>query len=148
MSILIFAFSHTIAELVAKDLIYGEKIFLDSTERAVNDFVQHTNFADYDYALGMGMYSGKDKNEIRIETSCTNQFRRQKDDLKKLEIPYYFHSASGIKLAKGIANSYCNLVSYKILSKSPDARYTFLHIPKSFDSSRAARIIEEQLATL
>lgn len=27
------------------------------------------------YILGLGVYSGKDQDKIRIETKCTNQFR-------------------------------------------------------------------------
>lgn len=149
MSLLIFAFRYTIAEKVAEGLkISARKIWLDSTEQAITTFTTETHFSDYDYILGMGMYSGRDKGALRIETTCSSQFRGSKTNLQMLTIPYFLHSAPGIKLAKGIGNSYCNLVSYQLLSRSSHPNYTFIHIPKHFDPPHAADMLEWQLQHL
>lgn len=146
MKLLVFAFRYTVAEKVMESLAMpADKVLIDSTEASIYDFISNINFAPYDYILGMGMYNGRDKTALRIETVCTNQFRHQNGDLKLVKIPCYLQPSIDIKLTKGIGNSYCNLVSYQLLLNHPQSRYTFLHIPKTFEPAYAARCIDKQM---
>ncbi len=88
--------------------------------------------------LGLGRYSGKDQDQIRIERICTNKFRNKTIDgnpLTQLSINYWIKPNQQMKLAQGIGNSWCNLVSFKIMSTINAgllrSQYTFLHIPKN-----------------
>lgn len=147
--LLILAFQDTVAEKVARVLTApADKVYLESSQERLESLVTNTNFAKYDYILALGEYTGRDKDTIRIETECSSQFRNDKQDLRKLTIPYFFKSEPPFRLANGIGNSWCNLVSYQILSRVLDARTTFLHIPKTFNIERAVRAIDSQLSRL
>jgi pyrrolidone-carboxylate peptidase len=108
-----------------------------------------------DYILGMGIYSGKDQDAIRIETVTTNKFRN--DPIEKdvaddhLKINYFLKPTDhDVKLASGMGNSWCNLISWKIMrlimNKKLASQYSFLHIPKTFSSYRTIKIIKRMLA--
>ncbi len=103
------------------------------------------------HILGLGRYSGRDRSQIRIETKCTNKFRNNVlgQELKSLEIPYFITPDENFKLAIGIGNSFCNLISYKITefirTSDIDTKYIFLHIPEGYDISTAARLINRKL---
>lgn len=149
MKILIFAFKGTIAESVANLLTdQSDIIIIKSTISDIEKFIQETDFSHYDYILWMGMYGGRDKDALRIETVCSNQFRNSKAKIITKPIPYFLQPSDGIKFAKGIGNSWCNLVSYKLVTSYHDKPYTFLHIPRSFDADRAAKIVSSQLKRL
>lgn len=71
-----------------------------------------------DYVLGLGSYSGVDQDKVRIETICTNQFRNNLIDSntpQKMEINPFLQPTNKMKYASAIGNSYCNLVSWKIM---------------------------------
>lgn len=87
--------------------------------------------------LGMGIYSGRDKDKIRIETICTNKFKRgflDIDEKVELTIPNFLTEDDKFKLAKGMGNSYCNFSAYKITKfikgNKLDTKFSFLHVPK------------------
>lgn len=91
-----------------------------------------------EYVLGLGSYSGTDQDKVRVETICTNKFRNdlvEGDKYKQIEIELFIKPAEDMKYARGIGNSYCNLVSWKITQlikqKKLKAQYAFLHIPKT-----------------
>lgn len=145
---LILAFKYALAEEIFTQLKLPDtvdKIFLDSSVESIGYFIATTNFSQYEHIIGLGMYPGRDQNKIRIETECTNQFRNNKENLEKLNIPYFIQPNEHMKLAKSIGNSWCNLVSYRLIKAVPDTRYTFLHIPKRFDPFKASRVVETQL---
>lgn len=147
--VLVFAFKGLVSEKVAK--LLGDRFdiaIIDSTVADIERFIQETNFDSYDYILGMGMYSGRDKAALRIETVCTNQFRNNKESLDVKPIPYFLQPSDGIKIVKGIGNSWCNLVSYKLVSVFPEKPYTFIHVPKKFATKKAGEIIISQLTAL
>lgn len=147
---LVFGFSGTVAEKIANNLrgIADVKI-IQSDKDYIEHFVAATDFRLYDYILGMGAYSGRDNGKIRIEAVCSSQFRNDKHNLKTRNIPYFIQEGGVFKVAaKGIGNSWCNLVSYKILSKSPKIKYTFLHIPKTFDEVMAIVEIQRVVSNL
>lgn len=90
-----------------------------------------------EYILGLGVYSGKDQNKIRIETLCTNKFRnelREGSTLKKSAINPFLEPSENSKYASGIGNSYCNLTAWKITKlikeEKLSSQFTFLHIPE------------------
>jgi len=149
MNVLIFGFQNNISrDVVSKTKGQIAKYYLNSNIDDIKDFVINTDFGKYDYVIGCGSYSGKDRGCIRIETKCNSQFRNSKDKLEIKYISYFMKPETSIKLASGIGNSWCNLVSYMIMKKSPDTKYTFLHIPKSFNGIKAAEIISEQLKSI
>ncbi len=146
MKILIFAFKGTIAEKVACLLDNQfDKNIVKSSVSDIESFIRETNFTYYNYILGMGKYSGRDTNALRIETICSSKFRNSKSKIATKPIPYFLQPSDGIKLARGIGNSWCNLVSYKLVREFPKKPYTFVHIPRSYDPRTAISSLEKQL---
>ena len=146
MNLLIICFKNNISQRIAGGLgCFGDVINLDSSKKVIESFVNTTNLSSYDYILGLGVYSGRDQYQIRIEKTCSSQFRNNRENYTKLNIPYWITPNSEIKYSDGIGNSYCNLLSFEILKKHTDAKYTFLHIPKNFSVDLAVRLISEQL---
>lgn len=108
------------------------------------------------YILGMGMYSGIDQDAVRIETVIKNQFRNEtiEDDLPKSKtilLKPFVRKIDQTKYASALGNSWCNLVSWKIarLIEKGELRssYNFLHIPESFSTYTAIKIIEAMVPT-
>lgn len=104
------------------------------------------------YILGLGSYSGVDQDKIRIETVCSNQFRNdfvEGDQYTEIEINPFLKPTAAIKYATAIGNSYCNLVSWKIMQLINHDKfhsfYTFLHIPKTMKSWVASQEIDKAL---
>ena len=97
MNTLIFGFEDTIAEKVAHLLsdIADIKI-IKSSETDIESFITQTDFSHYKRIIGTGMYSGRDKDRVRIETECSSQFRNKKENLIRLSIlsgsPYNQHT--------------------------------------------------------
>jgi pyrrolidone-carboxylate peptidase len=106
-------------------------------------FIEKITNAQPKLILGLGMYSRRDKDKLRIETQC-------KIDDKSYAINYFLNPISRSKLAKGIGNSYCNYISAKIMEKinngQLNSEYTFIHIPKSFSISEAVKEIGEMIS--
>ncbi|MCL5090946.1 MAG: hypothetical protein M1514_02980 [Patescibacteria group bacterium] len=66
------------------------------------------------HILGLGSYSGIDQDKIRIETTCSNQFRNdfvEGNSYQEVKIKPLFQPTPLAKFSQGIGNSYCNLVS-------------------------------------
>lgn len=107
------------------------------------------------HILGLGSYSGIDQDKIRIERITTNQFRNDKIEESapdKLEINNFLSLPvpnDHLKYASAIGNSWCNLISWKIMrlieNENLRSQYSFLHIPKNFDQSLAIQQIENIL---
>lgn len=104
------------------------------------------------YILGMGTYTGVDKDSIRIETVTKNQFRNEviEKDFpisKQLDINPFVKQSENTKLASALGNSWCNLISWKIMrlieNKELNSQYTFLHIPSSFKLDESVEIIDD-----
>lgn len=105
------------------------------------------------YILGLGQYSGRDQDKIRIELNCTNKKGNTLIDgniLKEQSINSFFTPSQYSKYAYALGNSQCNQISWKIMqlidSKRLKSRYTFLHIPKKIDFKIAINQIESELA--
>ncbi|OGD83579.1 hypothetical protein A2572_04745 [Candidatus Collierbacteria bacterium RIFOXYD1_FULL_40_9] len=90
------------------------------------------------HILGLGSYSGADQVKIRIETITTNRFRNDPIEAyapDELRINNYLETSNeNFKMASALGNSYCNLISWKIMRLIENgelkSRYSFLHIPK------------------
>jgi len=148
-TVLVFGFCNTIAHEIASHLAeLADVLYIESSALAIKELVEQVSSENYYQIIGIGQYSGRDQENIRIETHCTSQFRNNKANLRTLPIPYQYAPVPPFKLANGIGTSWCNLVSYEILRASPGARYTFLHVPKEYGAEAAVTAISEQLKTL
>lgn len=103
---------------------------IESSERAIEKIFDEVDFSKYEYVIGVGQYSGRDQDKIRIERTCSSQFRNKNRGAKRIKIPYFLSENEYMKLSDGIGNSYCNLLSYEIVTKFPEIKFTFLHISK------------------
>ncbi len=144
-----FAFKNTIAAEVLDGIRIQPKSFLNSTITDIEAFVDTFGQDPPLYILGLGEYTGRDQNKLRIETSCTNKFRNRYisgDQRIKKDIPYFLHTDI-FKYTQGIGNSFCNLISYHIIQLSlPSLHYTFIHIPRSYNKEMAIKDISASLS--
>lgn len=124
------------------------------TPDTIEDYVAELIRAQPDYILGLGEYTGRDQEQLRIETIAKNQFRNQAITLNRplgqeCKIMQFLPLAKEVKIAKALGNSWCNLISWhigKLIQEGKlKSQYTFLHIPKRFSVNRAAEIIEEMM---
>ncbi len=151
-----FAFSRTSASRILQNLPLDEVLFLwpRPTLAAMQKLVTTLQEKQPTHILGLGMYGGRDRNKMRVERTCTNQFHSHRigDSLIRHEINYYLESSEYIKISDGIRTSYCNIVSYlimdSILSRVLQSQYTFVHIPKGFNFTIATAEIGKQLENL
>lgn len=104
------------------------------------------------YVLGLGSYSGADQDKIRIETICSNQFRNdfsEGDQYTEIKINPFLKPTAAMKYATAIGNSYCNLISWKIMQminyEKLHSHYTFLHVPKTMKYWIASQEIDKAL---
>lgn len=107
------------------------------------------------HILGLGSYSGVNQDKIRIERITTNQFRNDKIEENapnKLGISNFLSlsmPSDSFKYTDAIGNSWCNLISWKIMrlidNGALHSQYSFLHIPKSFDQKIALQAIDQAL---
>lgn len=145
-----FAFAGTNSDQVLRKITHPgiEKHYLKSEMNYLEAFLDYLRMAEPDFILGMGQYSGRDKEYIRVEMLCRNKFRRAeinqggKDEISIM--PYFFMN-DYFDLTQGMGNSWCNYISYKICSELEQHKFSFLHIPKTFSITLAAREIDEQL---
>ncbi len=107
------------------------------------------------YILGLGIYTGRDKDKIRIEQSCSNRYRSKIiHNETELQVPInpFIQPGKLSKLTDGIGTSYCNYISFQIIglinSGKLCSKYTFLHIPSSFDRQLAIAEINQMLTHL
>jgi pyrrolidone-carboxylate peptidase len=151
---LIFGFSGNISEKIASDLeIPGSQKFIIKDSSSIAVLLDTLQSIHPKYILGLGEYSGRGQDNIRIETVCRNKFRNNvisENESSEFSIQSFLHPNESMQLANGIGNSYCNLVSYKImqLKEHIPFEYTFLHVPKAFNTQKATRTITNQLLRL
>lgn len=145
-SISAFAFKNTISGKVLSYLNIKDKVILNSNKENINYYIYKIKQEKPDYILGLGEYSGRDSSQLRLEQSCTNKFRNDIDGSilirHKIESFIKFNNCSLIKQSDGIGNSWCNLISYKVINEiSQNQHYSFVHIPKHFDVRIATQIL-------
>lgn len=102
----------------------------------------------YKIIIGIGAYSGKDQERIRVEQITKNKFRNQPIDKVndyRIDSPTK-NLGVEFKFACGLGNSWCNLYSYLIMkSKSKSAKYNFFHIPNKLEVQRVSKSLSEIL---
>jgi pyrrolidone-carboxylate peptidase len=142
----IFAFKGTVAEKVSRGLNFPDTYIIEGNKVAIAEFVDHLKAVNPDKILGLGSYSGRDQDQIRIETQCSNKFGNNilGGKLEILPIRYWIQASADFKLAHGIGNSYCNLMSF-LITKNLDCEYTFLHIPATIDVLLTANKIRDRI---
>lgn len=148
MKLLVLAFRGTIAQHIADDLtIPAHTVLIESDKDWISQWVARIDFREWDYILAMGEYTGRDQESLRIETSCSSQFRNDTSNLRNRVIPYFFKPTAPFKLAHGMGNSWCNVLAFQILTcPYPPANFTFLHVPSRWDAADGARAISRQWA--
>lgn len=146
----VFAFKDNISENIVLKLDSKNVYILDSTREAVHQFIDKLIELNPEYVLGLGEYSGRDQNKVRIELKCTNKFRNHilGDQLKTNSIkPFIKENDIFMLKDTGMGNSFCNLVSFLITQKIKNleikSKYTFLHIPRNFDIDLVVMSIEK-----
>jgi pyrrolidone-carboxylate peptidase len=142
MKIIGFAFKENLSAQILSKIKVHKRFYIASHYNEIDRFVTELIIHKPRYILGLGMYSGRDREKLRIETQC-------KFETEKLTINNFFKSDNHSKLANGIGNSYCNYISYRIMKIINDGNlnieYTFIHIPKSFDINLAQLTIDGML---
>lgn len=154
IDLICFAFSGNTSEEILRKLAIDNK-FIIKGKKSVDNLINEINTKNPKYILGLGMYTGRDKNNLRLEVRCSNKFRNKTLDgrkLKDIEINNFLKPTKNSKLASGIGNSFCNMVSYKIMKlindKDLTSQYSFIHIPRKFNANLAAVEIELMLASV
>jgi len=105
------------------------------------------------HILGLGSYSGVDQDKIRIETITTNRFRNdliEDNAPEEVNINNYLETSNeNFKMASALGNSYCNLISWKIMrlieKGKLKSRYSFLHIPRGLYHTDLISLIDRLL---
>jgi len=138
---------YQIEGLEHKALLWGVK--------SIDAYIQKLLKVQPQYILGLGIYTGKGKEFLHLETETVNQFKKSKidDDIQdKLNLNPFLKESVDLKLTNTIGTSFCNYVSWKIALEihqgKLNSEYSFVHIPKSFDASMSGTDIEDQLAKL
>lgn len=141
------AFNNTTATKVLSGLSQYHIYKIRSDFSSLTDFVRTSNTLGAKYIIGLGQYSGKDKDNLRIETRCNKKFRN--DEIEKsdhLQLDDILLPAHKSKLAFGLGNSWCNLFSVMMLNNpNRNYLYTFIHIPKNFKTEEATEEIFKML---
>jgi pyrrolidone-carboxylate peptidase len=145
--LLIFSFKGNISEEVLQLCQFANSYYILSDLKFIDNFVDELVGKNPKYIIGLGLYNGRDKDKLRIESTCNNQFRNDiiGNMFNEYAINNFFKESSYMKKSKGIGNSYCNYISYRIMNliqqKKLDSQYTFIHIPQGFDQEIAAEEI-------
>lgn len=150
-NLIIFAFKGTHAEKVLAQIPFGVKVLVPSDANQIPHVVHTLLKAQPYYILGLGQYSGKDADLLKIETYCSNKFRNTVRGARYDEIRLDNFLTPGLhsRYAKSMGNSYCNLISYLIMSqireKNLQTKNSFVHIPRSFDVHLAMNKISRMI---
>jgi pyrrolidone-carboxylate peptidase len=139
-----------------RNLLYRLKeitcCYLVFGETSIEKYMKFLLHDQPEYILGLGSYSGVDQDKIRIETVCTNKFRNgfvAGGSLVETPIRNFLYENEVMKEAKGLGNSWCNYISWKIVylieQRQLKSMYTFLHIPKTFKHWSADKQIDSAL---
>lgn len=111
---------------------------------------------NYEYIIGLGQYSGRDNEKIRVEGLAKNIFRNgviheegmASYDLYQPDLGW--DSQNRFKHSQAMGNSWCNLSAYIISEvihkKKYKTKLLFLHIPKSFPAGQAVDLINDLIS--
>lgn len=153
-TVLIFSFIGNISQKVLENVAVRNNVCVPSNEQALKNAATRLLSHYPSFLIGLGAYSGKDKDKLRIERMCSNAFRNTitGDTPEALHISDFLMPTENTKLAQGIGNGYCNLISYTIAKiihqRKLKTQYGFIHIPKEFPVDIAAEEINTIIKTL
>ncbi len=154
LTIVSFAFQGTIAENVLRHLNLPTKKIISNSSQAIQEYIDQLIITQPQYILGLGQYTGRDQDKLRIETICTNKFRSTVlgNSLITKPLSSFLKPSQHTKYAHALGNSFCNLISYYLVTainqNTVHAQYSFLHIPKSFPITQAVSEITAMLPTI
>lgn len=143
--LLVFAFTNTIAARVLQRLNVANAKLVRSDVQSIEQLVTEIVEQRPSKVVGLGQYTGRDQDKLRIETRCNNAFRNTLLHEPKLDMQPFVSPRQHSKYARGLGNSFCNLVSLKVINTVPSSQYSFIHIPKRFDPEMAAAEIQSML---
>lgn len=113
---------------------------------------------NYEYIIGLGQYSGRDSDKIRVEGLAKNIFRNgtiHEEGMASYALyqpDLGWDSQDRFKQSKAMGNSWCNLSAYIISEIIHEKKYKtkllFLHIPKSFPVEQAVELINDLMSNL
>lgn len=137
------AFRGTMAHKVIEHLLRCPTHVIDSKVSSIKDIVEDMYYRNASHIIGLGEYSGVDQDKLRYETSCNKRFRNTDlADVSTLKNDEFLETGKLSKYTNGIGNSWCNLLSIKMLNTPrKNYKYAFIHIPKNFDVQTAANEI-------
>lgn len=142
--LIVFAFKETTSSKVLERLKVRNKRYVDSSAHSIDSFVSGLPFREGLWVLGIGDYSGRDKEKLRIETRCHPRFRKRTLTGKSKMSPFLKPGLRS-KYAQGLGNSFCNLISHRIINRTR-AEYAFIHIPKGFEVESAVSEISAMIS--
>lgn len=121
-------------------------------ETSINRYLEFLLHGKPEYILGLGVYTGRDRNKIRIETKCSNQFRNsfiEGNNLQELTIKPYIKPLENSEFVERTGNSYSNMASWKITKLINQgelpSQYSLLHVPKIMSIKIAITEIDKML---
>lgn len=144
---LIFGFKNTNSEMILS-VLNSEHTDCILVDKNVNSLLTYIMLNAPNQILGIGEYSGRDQDKIRIETVCRNKFRNtiiHTNQPNEITFKNILPTDQYFKRGVGMGNSWCNLMSFEINSTFPDINFTFLHIPKSLSIPQATMSIRKKL---
>lgn len=141
------AFNGTIASEVLTSLSQFKTYTIESNLESIHDFVTKADDIGTKYIIGLGQYSGRDTDKLRIETKCNKKFRNNEiANSQKLLLDEILSETDKAKKVCGLGNSFCNLLSVMILNDTNRKYlYAFIHIPKNFKATVATAEILKML---
>lgn len=148
---LVFAFRGTkAAQVMALLSDKGlEEMTIKSSKQAVASFVDDLDLTRYQRILGLGLYTGPNKKQLRIETRATDDFRSNLVQKDHVELPNILEPEEHLTLSQAMGNSYCNLVAFSLTQRIANERskttFSFVHVPSSFSVELAANVLNRQL---
>ena len=147
-----FAFKGNSSENILAKLNWADEKFALSGASSIKRLLEMIGIEKFQLILGLGVYTGRDQDKIRIEQVCTNKFRNDLISInapEKYQISSFLTSLKNSKYAYRMGNSWCNLVSWKIMTLinklGLETQYTFLHIPNRMSINDALKEINTMI---
>ena len=145
-----FGFINNISAYTLYCLKNVDCCYLLCGEKSIDKYLEFLLHGQPTYILGLGMYTGPNQKQIRIERKTNNRFgQRLLSGDRPTEVninPFLEPLAPFSGYASSIGNYYCNMASWKIMelikSGKLKSRYCFLHIPKTIKAQTTATEID------
>lgn len=136
---LVISFRENLSKDIGGRIDGTEHISIESSLSGINSALAEISHAKPGCVIALGMYSGKDRDKLRLETQCSSRFRNTGNN-NKTSINNWL-SSSEFRVASGLGNSWCNKLCWEVTNKFADLPLSFVHAPKGFDVDEAAKII-------